>query len=226
MLENYQKALKEITIDLGNKSLKGLLHVPKKRTGIVIFAHGSGSSRFSPRNQYVASGMSKAGLATLLFDLLTPEEEAIDDITREYRFDIPMLADRLVEVTEWVSRQEKLKELKIGYIGSSTGAGAALIAAGKLKNKIGAVVSRGGRPDLAKEYLKEVTAPTILIVGSLDFQVIELNKEAQAQMTNHNKLELIEGATHLFEEKGTLEKAAAIATKWLSDFLSKPVEDE
>ena len=220
MLENYQKSLKEISINLDNKVLSGILQIPANPIGIVIFAHGSGSSRFSPRNQFVASVMSQAHLATLLFDLLTPEEEDIDEVTRELRFDIPMLAERLVEVTNWVKRQKPLKNLKIAYIGSSTGAGAALIAAGKLTDKISALVSRGGRPDLAKEYLHKVTAPTILIVGSLDTHVIELNKLAQSQMTNINQLELVPGATHLFQEPGTLESAASIATDWLKAHLS------
>lgn len=220
MLEDYQKKFREITINLEDKQLNGFLHVPEDAKGIVIFAHGSGSSRFSPRNQYVASLMSDAGLATLLFDLLTVEEEEIDNVTRELRFDIPMLADRLAEVTSWVQTQDNLKHLKIGYIGSSTGAGAALIAAGKVKEQIDAVVSRGGRPDLAHEFLQHVTAPTILIVGSHDTEVIELNKEAQAQMTAKCELKLIEGATHLFEESGTLEQAAEVATDWFKQYLS------
>jgi len=222
MLKEYQRQAKEIEINLEGKILRGLLHVPEECTGIVIFAHGSGSSRLSPRNQYVASCFSEAGMATLLFDLLTEDEEAVDIVTREYRFDIAMMGERLVEVTHWVQGQKKLKDLKIGYIGSSTGAAAALIAASEegLRDKIKAVVSRGGRPDLANRALEEVKAPTLMIVGSLDTQVIELNKEAQKRMThNKNHLKLIEGATHLFEEAGTLEEAAKVATEWFKTYL-------
>lgn len=221
VLKNYQEKVRSIAIDIKNRRLNGLLHIPTECRGLVIFVHGSGSSRLSPRNQYVASYLGEAGFATLLFDLLTPDEEEIDDITREYRFNIQLLAERLIEVTNWVKKQAVLINLPIGYFGSSTGAAGALIAASHYKEKIDAVVSRGGRPDLAgEEALKNVQAPTLLIVGGLDDQVIELNEDAQGLMSNVNKLEIIPGATHLFEEPGRLEQVAKVAADWFTQYLS------
>lgn len=214
MFEGYKKEAKDITIDLKSLRLNGLLYLPKTCKGLVIFCHGSGSSRFSPRNQFVASFFGKHNLGTLLFDLLTLEEEEVDNATREFRFDINLLAERLIKVTSWVLMQKKLKDLNLGYFGSSTGAAGALIAAAYHIGHIKAVVSRGGRADLAREALSEVQPPTLLIVGSLDYSVIELNKEAQSQMRNKNKLYIVEGATHLFEEPGTLEEVALVAKDW------------
>jgi len=188
----------------------------------VIFAHGSGSSRHSPRNQYVAGVLREAGLGTLLFDLLTAEEERAEAYTRHLRFNIPFLAERLVGVTRWAldhagratEEEMKSRELSIGYFGSSTGGGAALVAAAELAQKVGAVVSRGGRPDLAGDGLPKVQAPTLLIVGGNDDVVIELNEMARDQMRCEVKLEIIPGATHLFEEPGALEKVAKLASDW------------
>jgi dienelactone hydrolase len=185
----------------------------------VLFAHGSGSSRHSPRNQFVAHTLNDAGLATLLFDLLTPEEELIDTRTAELRFDIGLLAARLVHVTKWAKKQQQTRDSQIGYFGSSTGGGAALVAAAELPDDAGAVVSRGGRPDLAGETLPKVQAPTLLIVGGEDHVVIELNEKARAQMRCEVKIDLIPGATHLFEEPGALERVADLATDWFVDHI-------
>src|SRR5207237_6177948 len=182
--------------------------------GIVLFAHGSGSSRFSPRNQFVARSLRDAGLATLLFDLLTREEEAIDVATRHLRFDIGLLAERLVDASRWIRTRPETRELKIGYFGASTGGGAALVAAAELGDEVGAVVSRGGRPDLAGDALARVKAPTLLIVGGEDHVVIELNEQARAQMKCECKIDIVPGATHLFEEPGALEKVAKLASDW------------
>ncbi len=205
----------EISIKLAEGiSLNGILTMPKNAQKIVIFAHGSGSGRYSPRNQFVASFLNEQQLATLLMDLLTPEEETVDLETAQYRFDIPLLARRLVDTSSWVRKFPNTKELKISYFGSSTGAAAALIAAAQEEKKISAVVSRGGRPDLAKSALQHVLAPTLLIVGGDDFGVIELNEEAFALIKAEKKLEIIPGATHLFEEPGKLAEVAKIATAW------------
>jgi putative phosphoribosyl transferase len=209
----------EMKIPLGNVTVEGTLTMPKEASAVVLFAHGSGSSRFSPRNQYVAKQFNKAKIATLLFDLLTKEEEEIDALTAEYRFNIPLLAQRLIGTTQWLRRDPVTKNLKFGYFGASTGAAAALIAAAKLSTDVSAVVSRGGRPDLAGEYLSEVEAPTLLLVGGLDVEVISLNREAMSQMTNEKKLVIIPGATHLFEEPGTLEIVAKSATEWFLRYL-------
>jgi len=209
----------EMKIPLGNVTVEGTLTMPKEASAVVLFAHGSGSSRFSPRNQYVAKQFNKAKIATLLFDLLTKEEEEIDALTAEYRFNIPLLAQRLIGTTQWLRRDPVTKNLKFGYFGASTGAAAALIAAAKLSTDVSAVVSRGGRPDLAGEYLSEVEAPTLLLVGGLDVEVISLNREALSQMTNEKKLVIIPGATHLFEEPGTLEIVAKSATEWFLRYL-------
>jgi len=182
--------------------------------GLVLFVHGSGSSRHSPRNQFVARTLNQAGLATLLFDLLTPDEESVDVYTREHRFDIGLLAERLVCATKWAKQQKETRDLRIGYFGSSTGGAAALVAAAELPNEVSAVVSRGGRPDLAGDALPKVKAPTLLIVGGEDHVVIELNERARAQMKCECKIDIVPGATHLFEEPGALEKVAKLASDW------------
>lgn len=197
-------------IQVGKESIEGDLSIPENAMGLVIFAHGSGSSRHSPRNQFIAKRLQYEKIATLLFDLLTPSEEALDDVTRELRFDIPFLAKRLLLATE---HAEKQGSLKIAYFGASTGAAAALMAAAD-QSEIRSVVSRGGRPDLAGAALLHVKAATLLIVGSLDTEVIELNQKALQKLKCEKKMEIIEGASHLFEEPGTLERAAAFAASW------------
>jgi dienelactone hydrolase len=204
----------EVTIPSGGAAVKGNLEVPEGAKGIVVFAHGSGSSRFSSRNIYVAGLMNKKGIATLLIDLLTAEEESVDEYTGQYRFDVEMLAERLVDSTQWLKKNPATKNLAIGYFGASTGAAAALIAAAKLPDEIKAVVSRGGRPDLAGKHLSKVKAPTLLIVGGDDTEVIELNKQALKLILVEKKLEVVPGATHLFEEPGKLLEAAKLAIDW------------
>lgn len=198
-------------------ALSGDLVVPPRALALVAFAHGSGSSRLSPRNRFVAEVLHGGGLATLLFDLLTPDEEAVDARTRRLRFDIPLLAERLVGATDWLGRQEGLAELPLGYFGASTGAAAALIAAADRPERVAAVVSRGGRPDLAIGVLRNVRAPTLLIVGSLDHPVIRMNEEALAHLRTTKRLEIVEGATHLFEEPGALERVALLARDWFQE---------
>ncbi len=215
----FSKENMSISIPIKNVTLQGELEIPSNTSGIVLFAHGSGSSRLSPRNQYVAKVLREHGIATLLFDLLTQKEEQVDDVTAKLRFDIPMLSQRLEEVTDWIRKNSSTKELSIGYFGASTGAAAALIAASKKKNLIKAVVSRGGRPDLAGDSLKNVTAPTLLIVGGNDLVVIDLNEKAYQELTCEKKLSIIPGATHLFEEKGALEKVANEAALWFKEHL-------
>jgi putative phosphoribosyl transferase len=204
----------EVQIQAGRAVLPGNLHVPKDADALVLFAHGSGSSRHSPRNQFVARTFNDAGLATLLFDLLTREEETIDAQTREHRFDIHLLAERLVHATKWAKQQPQTCDFRIGYFGSSTGGAAALVAAVDVPRDVGAVVSRGGRPDLAAQALPKVQAPTLLIVGGNDDVVIELNEQARDKMRCEVKLEIVPGATHLFEEPGALEKVARLASDW------------
>jgi pimeloyl-ACP methyl ester carboxylesterase len=204
----------EVKIPFGNVVLNGNLNVPLGAKGIVLFAHGSGSGRFSPRNQYVAKEFNKAKIGTLLFDLLTSDEEEEDMITAEYRFNIGLLAQRLIGATEWLKKDPLTNICAFGYFGASTGAAAALIAAAKLPNDIAAVVSRGGRPDLATDYLPRVVAPTLLLVGGSDTEVIELNKQALEQMSSEKKLVIVPGATHLFEEPGALEEVARLSTDW------------
>ncbi len=204
----------EVQIPVGRAILSGNLTMPDNAIALVLFAHGSGSSRHSPRNQFVACTLNCARLGTLLFDLLTPEEETLDIYTREHRFDISLLADRLVHATGWARQQEETRDLHIGYFGSSTGGAAALVAAAELPQEVGAVVSRGGRPDLAADALPRVQAPTLLIVGGNDDVVIELNEIARDQMRCEVKLEIIPGATHLFEEQGALEQVAKLASNW------------
>jgi putative phosphoribosyl transferase len=188
---------------------------------LLLFAHGSGSSRHSPRNQFVARTLNRTGLGTLLFDLLTPEEEALDIYTREHRFNIGLLAERLRHVTKWVRQQQQTRDLRIGYFGSSTGGAAALVAAAELPHDVGAIVSRGGRPDLAGDALPKVKAPTLLIVGGNDDIVIELNERARDQMRCEVKLEIIPGATHLFEEPRALEQVAKLASDWFVAHLAR-----
>jgi putative phosphoribosyl transferase len=213
------QAQNEIQIPIGKNTLFGNLTIPKGAKGIALFAHGSGSSRFSPRNQYVAQIFNDACIATLLMDLLTQAEEAEDIYTAEYRFDIPLLADRLIAAIDWLQQNSQTAKLHIGIIGSSTGAAAALIAAAKKPDAVTTVVSRGGRPDLAGDALSYVKAPTLLIVGGDDTEVIELNRGAMAQMRCPKQLELVPGATHLFEEPGTLQQAAQLAKNWFQTYL-------
>ncbi len=210
-----------VVIEAADANVNGYLHIPEGAQGIVVFAHGSGSGRHSPRNQSVASMFQKGGLATLLIDLLTPEEEAIDMETRHLRFDIPFLAKRLNSITDWLLVDERTKGLTVGYIGSSTGAAAALVAAADNREDIAAVVSRGGRPDLAEGAFSQLQAPTLLIVGGNDFQVLELNEQVYAQLDVEKQLEVVPGATHLFEEPGTLEQASALARDWFLKWLLK-----
>ena len=212
----------EVQIPAGRAVLSGNLTIPEDAKAFVLFAHGSGSSRHSPRNQFVARTLNRAGLGTLLFDSLTPEEEALDIYTREHRFNIGLLAERLVHATKWALQQEETRDQRIGYFGSSTGGAAALVAAAELPQDVGAVVSRGGRPDLAGDALPQVQAPTLLIVGGNDNTVIELNEIARDQMRCEVKLEIIPGATHLFEEPGALEQVANLASDWFSLHLSGP----
>jgi putative phosphoribosyl transferase len=211
--------MNEVQIQAGRAVLSGDLTIAENAVALVLFAHGSGSSRHSPRNQFVARTLNDAGLATLLFDLLTQEEEAIDIQTREHRFNIDMLAERLVHATKWAKQQEETRDLRIGYFGSSTGGAAALVAAAEIPRDVGAVVSRGGRPDLAGDALPKVQAPTLLIVGGNDDIVIELNEMARDQMRCEVKLEIVPGATHLFEEPGALEEVAKLASDWFVNYI-------
>jgi len=211
--------IRTVQIPSGQIKLEGELNIPANATGVVLFAHGSGSSRHSPRNQFVAQTIREAGVGTLLFDLLTREEEAVDISTRHLRFDIALLAERLVDATSWIKGESATSNLNVGYFGSSTGGGAALVAAANPGSEVGAVVSRGGRPDLAGDALPLVTAPTLLIVGGLDYAVIRMNEEAFAQLRCEKELKIIPGATHLFEEPGTLEKVAWLAADWFQKYL-------
>src|SRR5205809_6005113 len=211
--------LNEVRISAGSVAFEGNLSLPDHAIALVLVAHGSGSSRHSPRNQFVARVLNNSGLATLLFDLLTPEEEAIDARTAELRFNIKLLAERLVHATNWAKRQQQTRNLRIGYFGSSTGGAAALVAAAELAQQVGAEVSRGGRPDLAGAALPKVQAPTLLIVGGQDEPVIGMNREALARLRCEKKLEIVPGATHLFEEPGTLEQVARLAREWFDRHL-------
>jgi putative phosphoribosyl transferase len=212
--------MNEVQIQSRRAVLSGNLIIPDGTVALVLFAHGSGSSRHSPRNQFVARTLNQAGLATLLFDLLTAEEEATDMYTREHRFNIGLLAERLVHATKWAKQQDETRDLPIGYFGSSTGGAAALVAAAQIPQDLGAVVSRGGRPDLAGDALPKVQAPTLLIVGGNDDIVIELNEMARDQMRCEVKLEIVPGATHLFEEPGALEKVAKLGSDWFNAHLA------
>jgi dienelactone hydrolase len=209
----------EIRVVSGIVELNGSLDVPAHARGLVLFAHGSGSGRHSPRNHRVAQALRDARLATLLFDLLTREEEAADALTGHLRFDIEFLAARLRVATQWASRDARVTTLRIGYFGASTGAAAALVAASDESAHIGAVVSRGGRPDLAREALSRVRVPTLLIVGGEDDAVIPLNEMALEKLPGPKRLEIIPGATHLFEEAGTLDAVARLAADWFNHYL-------
>jgi putative phosphoribosyl transferase len=206
---------KLVNIKTDSVTLTGELNLPMNARGVVLFAHGSGSSRHSPRNKFVAQVLQKDGFATLLIDLLTEEE----DIVYQTRFDIDLLAGRLLKITEWLSEENQTKDLSIGYFGASTGAAAALKAAAISRNPIAAVVSRGGRPDLAEPLLEEVKAPTLLIVGGYDDIVIGLNKLAYSKLRSTKELEIVPGATHLFEEPGTLNEAARLADEWFQKYM-------
>src|SRR5256886_1191836 len=208
---------RDVQISSGKVILQGDLSIPAGAQGVVLFAHGSGSSRHSPRNQFVARTIREAGVGTLLFDLLTKEEEEIDVHTRHLRFDIGLLAERLIDATYWLKGD--LSHLHVGFFGSSTGGGAALVAAAELGENVGAVVSRGGRPDLAGDALPQVKCPTLLLVGGLDYPVIEMNQEALARLRCEKELKIVPGATHLFEEPGTLEEVARLAADWFQRHL-------
>jgi dienelactone hydrolase len=207
----------EVQIPSGEVTLSGELNIPQHASGVVLFAHGSGSSRHSPRNRHVARTIRNAGVGTLLFDLLTRAEEAIDAHTRHLRFDIGLLAERLVNATYWLKAE--FDYVRAGYFGASTGAAAALVAAAQLGEIVGAVVSRGGRPDLAADSLPLVTAPTLLIVGGFDYPVIEMNRQAYARLGCEREIEIVPGATHLFEEPGTLDQVAHLAAGWFQTHL-------
>jgi putative phosphoribosyl transferase len=211
----WQADERVVRVPVGEKALDGNLTLPASAIGVVLFAHGSGSSRHSPRNRYVARVLNEAGLATLLVDLLTPEEEAADRLTGHLRFNIELLAKRLLGAAEWLKRLPETRQLAIGYFGASTGAAAALVAAAERPEPAGAVISRGGRPDLAGQALPRVQAPTLLIVGGNDFAVIELNRAALAQLRCEKQLVIVPGATHLFEEPNALEEVARLACAWL-----------
>jgi len=208
---------RDVTIRATDATLSGEVWLPPDAPGIVLFAHGSGSSRLSPRNRYVAEQIVQGGMGTLLFDLLTAAEERRDRLDGSLRFDIGLLTERLVGATRWLERQDWARPLTRGYFGASTGAAAALAAS--VECEVNAVVSRGGRPDLAGAALPRVTAPTLLIVGSHDPVVIDLNQRALAELTCEARLEIVPGATHLFEEPGTLQQAAALATEWFGRWL-------
>jgi putative phosphoribosyl transferase len=213
--------MREVQIPASRATLDGNLTMVSEPMGLILFVHGSGSSRHSPRNQFVARTLNDAGLATLLFDLLTPKEEAEDEDSARFRFDIKLLAERLVLTTNWARQEKGIAQLPIGYFGSSTGGGAALVAAAKLPGDVGAIVSRGGRPDLAGGALPGVQAPTLLIVGELDDVVIELNKQAARPMRAEVKLEIVPGATHLFPEPGALARVADLASHWFVAHLGR-----
>jgi putative phosphoribosyl transferase len=209
-----------VRIPSGEATLEGELSVPVGANGVVLFAHGSGSSRHSQRNQYMAHVIREAGVGTLLFDLLTREEEAVDIQTRHLRFDINLLARRLVDATNWIKRENDTWHLRVGYFGASTGGGAALVAAAEVGEGIGAVVSRGGRPDLAGiGTLQRVKSPTLLVVGEYDEQVIKMNEEAYAWLRCEKELKIVPNATHLFEEPGALEEVARLAAAWFQKHL-------
>lgn len=210
-----------VTILTRGADLEGDLRLPPQAKALVLFAHGSGSSRLSPRNRFVAEVLDRAGLATLLIDLLTPEEETLDSTTAALRFDIPFLARRLEGVSEWLKSREKTRPLALGYFGASTGAAAALAAAAARPGDIFAVVSRGGRPDLALEALPRVKAPTLLIVGGDDAPVIAMNEEAACALNAEHRLVIVPGATHLFEEPGALETVARLAADWFTGHLPR-----
>jgi dienelactone hydrolase len=209
-----------VRIEAEGVTLEGALGGVESAAGIVLFAHGSGSSRLSPRNNFVAQVLRKAGLATLLMDLLTREEDRV----YEQRFDIDLLSERLSSATRWLSSDKRTRDMRIGYFGASTGAAAALQASVEKGSRIGAIVSRGGRPDLADAYLARVASPTLLIVGGLDDVVIELNRQAYAKLKCVKEMVVVRGATHLFEEPGTLEEVSRLAAEWFTKYLTKAAE--
>jgi len=210
---------RQVRIPVGSVQLDGTLRIPNGARAIVVFAHGSGSGRHSPRNRYVADVLRTAGLATLLVDLLTQDEDVIDQATAELRFDIDLLAERVGGVTDWLAAQGTTAALPIGYFGASTGAAAALIAAVDRPETVRAIVSRGGRPDLALPVLARIRQPTLLIVGGADEVVIDLNRRALAELGGIKRLVIVPGATHLFEEPGALEQVAALASQWFGQYL-------
>lgn len=212
----------DVSVALDDATLEGIVAMPSAASGLVIFAHGSGSSRFSSRNNAVAGVLNRVGLATLLFDLLSADENEVDLRTRRLRFDIGLLTRRVVDTVDWAGAQPDLQHLRIGLFGASTGAAAALAAAAARPAKVAAVVSRGGRPDLAGEALAHVRAPTLLIVGGRDTDVIELNRQAASRMSAPRELRIVADATHLFEEPGALEEVAALASEWFLEHLSPP----
>jgi putative phosphoribosyl transferase len=216
---------REVRLSAGPVTLEGSLGIPNSAGGVVLFAHGSGSGRHSPRNRYVARVLREANLATLLIDLLTEDEEEVDLRTTRLRFDIGLLARRLVGATDWLVQNPDTEQLRIGYFGASTGAGAALVAAAERPDEVGAIVSRGGRPDLAGDVLPLVKAPTLLIVGGNDEPVIGMNEEALARMRAVKRLQIVPGASHLFEEPGALEEVARLATVWFARHLGPHTEE-
>jgi len=218
-MAQHQQA-RELTVEVGSHHLEGILRIPEDAIGLVIFAHGSGSSRVSPRNTHVAHALNRRGLATLLFDLLTEQEAAY----RANVFDIPLLGTRVAEAVRWARANAETADFRIGLFGSSTGAAAALVAAAQAPDDVSAVVSRGGRPDLAGDWLASVRAPTLLIVGGHDFGVIELNEQALESLTCEKRLEIIPGATHLFEEPGTLDQVVELAGRWFETHLGSTLQ--
>ncbi|OGA47902.1 MAG: hydrolase [Betaproteobacteria bacterium RIFCSPLOWO2_12_FULL_62_58] len=212
----------EVIVQAGQVPLEGTLAFPEKAEGIVVFAHGSGSSRFSSRNRFVAEFLNQGGLATLLFDLLTAEEHRVDEWTRELRFDIDLLTKRLIGAVDWLEARDEVADLPVGLFGASTGAAAALRAAAERPDRVAAVVSRGGRPDLATPTLPQVRAPTLLIVGGDDEPVIGMNQKAAARLACEHRVDIVPGATHLFEEPGKLEEVARLAREWFLHHLKRP----
>lgn len=218
--EVSSSAAHEIQIAIGPAMLNGTLQIPTDAHGVVLFAHGSDGSRHSPRNRYVARALRDGGLATLLIDLLTEEEEHVDIETRELRFNIKLLAERLTTITDWLAHTAETRRLRIGYFGGSTGGGAALMAAALRPESVGAVVSRGGRPDLAGPYLRQVQAPTLLIVGERDLATMGMNRQAYALIDVEKQFAVVPGATNLFEEPGALEQVATLSRDWFNHYLS------
>lgn len=218
-IPSWNKQTYQVLIERDVK-LDGFLNIPEHPCGVVLFAHGSGSSRYSPRNQFVARALHDAGMATMLVDLLTAREEESDQYTGHLRFNIDLLGERVAQVTDWLTQYPATRDLNIGYFGASTGAAAALVAAVHYPQVVKAIVSRGGRPDLAKSYLDRVDSPTLLIVGEKDTQVITLNRMAYSLLHCPKQIEIVAGATHLFEEPGTLEQVAQLASRWFKEYLS------
>lgn len=216
-----REQIRNVSIRAGTATLEAILGIPKEARGVVLFAHGSGSSRLSPRNHHVARQLRIAGLATVLLDLLSSGEERVDSATGQLRFDIPLLTERLCEATQWALAEQQLRHMSIAYFGASTGAAAALAAAARMP-AVAAIVSRGGRPDLAGSALEAVRAPTLLIVGGRDHQVLELNRQALARLSCDARLEIVPGATHLFEEPGALDRVASLAAGWFVRHLGDP----